>query len=314
MAGDRGSHLAWVPPALVALAAMLWGTDGLWRTALIRTTPAPTIVFWEHVILVIAIGWIVWIAREELRSLNGGDWAALIVIAVGASALATVLFTQAFSMASPTTVLLLQKTQPLFAIGLAALMLREPLPGRFWMMAPIALLGAFFIMFGDTGPLDFFGSTGGSVTGAALALGAAILWGAGTVLGRRLLGKLSFTTLTSLRFTLALPALAIVALANGWGGVPATEQWPNLLATALLSGLAGLLIYYRGLRETPAAVATLCELSFPVSAVILNYFLLGAALTTYQAVGIVLLWGALAAMQHRSVPAERRMVQVEPAT
>jgi len=246
--------------------------------------------------------------------LNLGDWAALIVIAVGASTLATVLFTQTFSMGSPTTVLLLQKTQPLIAIGLAALMLREPLPGRFWLTAPVALAGAFFIMFGDAGPLEFFGATGGSPAGAALALGAAILWGAGTVLGRTLLGKLSFPTLTSLRFTLALPALAVVAFANGWGGVLAAEQWPNLLATALLSGLAGLLIYYRGLRETPAAIATLCELCFPISAVILNYFLLGAALTAYQAIGIVLLWGALAAMQHRSVPAGRRVAQVEPAT
>jgi hypothetical protein len=37
----------WLGPALVALAAMLWGTDGLWRTGLINSGwPAFTIVTW----------------------------------------------------------------------------------------------------------------------------------------------------------------------------------------------------------------------------------------------------------------------------
>jgi drug/metabolite transporter (DMT)-like permease len=275
--------------------------------------PATTIVFWEHVLLVAVTGWLLWRGRDQLRRLNAGDWIAALVISVGASGMATVLFTHAFTQASPTTVLLLQKTQPLIAISLAGLMLREPLPGRFWPLLPVALLGAFFIMVGDTGPLAFLSQAGGSPLGALEALAAAALWGAGTVLGRRLLVKLEFPILTALRFALALPALAVIAFAFGFGGAPGPSQiWP-LLATTLLAGLAGILLYYRGLRDTPAAVATLCELSFPITAVLLSVLVQGVPLKLEQVFGIALLWGALALMQHRPAPAGEVVGEALPA-
>jgi drug/metabolite transporter (DMT)-like permease len=305
---DR-KRLSILPPALVAFAAMLWGTDGFWRVELLKTLTAPAIVFWEHVILVLATGWLIWRDRRDLASLRRADWLAVLLIGVGASALATVLFTQAFRLSSPTTVLLLQKTQPLVAISLAALVLREPLPGRFWPLLPLALLGAYLITFGDTGPLASLSALGDRPLGAAMALGAAALWGAGTVLGRRLLSQVSFPTLTALRFGAALPALTLLLLVQGGWGVPGAAQLPSLLALALVAGLAGLLLYYRGLRETPAAVATLCELFFPVTAILLNTILLNTPVTMNQVVGIALLWGALALMRHHPVPARRSTVE-----
>lgn len=296
------TRLAVLPPVMIAFAAMLWGTDAVWRTDLLRTLTAPAIVFWEHVILVTATGWLLWRDRLSLGRLNRGDWAAALVIGIGASALATVLFTQAFRLASPTTVVLLQKTQPIFAISLAWLLLREPLPVRFWPVLPLALLGAYLISFGDTGPIRSLSTVADAPRGAAMSLGAAALWGAGTVLGRRLLGKVSFPTLTALRFTAALPALAIVAATLGWA-VPARGALLPLFVLALVAGLAGLLIYYRGLRDTPAAVATLCELSFPVTAIIVNAVLLDSPVSPNQVLGIALLWGAIALMRHRSVRA-----------
>jgi drug/metabolite transporter (DMT)-like permease len=295
-------------PFLVAFAAMLWGTDGIWRSELIAAMPSHAIVLWEHILLTLATGWILWRDRAALARLDGGDWTAALVIAAGASALATVLFTAAFQFASPTTVLLLQKTQPLVAIALAAALLREPLPARFWPMLPVALVGTYFITFGTDSPLASFGEGAAVPVGALMALGASALWGAGTVLGRRLLGRLDFSTLTALRFTLALPALVIWTLAAGYAA-PGAGQIAPLIATALLSGLLGLLLYYRGLRETPAAVATLCELCFPITAVLLNVVVLGVGVSAAQVVGIALLWGALAGMRHRPAP----VVELVPA-
>src|SRR5260370_36866356 len=52
-----------------------------------------------------------------------------------------------------------------------------------------------------------------------LALGAAALWASGTVLGRFALGSISFWSMTSLRFTLALPVLVVIVLVqSGLGG------------------------------------------------------------------------------------------------
>jgi drug/metabolite transporter (DMT)-like permease len=300
-----------LPPVLVAIAAMLWGTDALWRTELLKALSAPALVFWEHVVLVLVTGWLLWRDRRDVATLQPADWLAVILVGMGASALATVLFSEAFRRASPTTVLLLQKTQPLVALSLAAALLREPLPGRFWALLPVALVGAYLISFGDTGPIASLAAAGDRPLGAAMALGAAALWGAGTVLGRRLLARLAFPTLTALRFAVALPALAVAATFGGWS-VPGAAQLPPLLAVALIAGLIALLLYYRGLRDTPAAVATLCELSFPVTAILLNTVVLQTPVTPNQVMGIALLWGALALMRHRPVPARKAAKATTP--
>ena len=249
-AGGDGAGGSLLPPSLIVFAAMLWGTDALWRTSLLTTLSAPAIVFWEHVLLVAATGWLLWRARPVLAKLSASDWFAVALVGVGASAIATVLFTGAFRMASPTTVVLLQKAQPLVAITLAAVLLREPLPPAFWPLLPVALLGTYLISFGDTGPLASLTTLGERPLGAAMALGAAALWGAGTVLGRLLLDKVTYPVLTALRFTAALPALAIGVAVTGWA-VPTPAALPALLALALIAGGAGLLLYYRGLRTRP---------------------------------------------------------------
>jgi len=309
-AGRRG----WLPPALVAGAAMLWGTDAIWRTEILKTLTAPAIVFWEHVILVAATGWLVWRDRAALRSLSRADLIAILVIGFGASALATVLFTQAFRLTNPTTVVLLQKTQPLVAIAAAWVLLREPLPSRFWWLLPVCMAGAYLISFGSTRPLTSLSAVGNAPLGVAFALGAAFFWGMGTVLGRRMLGKLSFHTLTALRFTTALPALAVALIVLGWR-TPTAGSLPSLLFLALVAGLIGLLLYYRGLQGTPAAVATLAELSFPITAIVVNAIVLDAGVAPRQIVGIALLWGGIALMRHRIVAPTigRKRADAQPA-
>ena len=72
------------------------------------------------------------------------------------------------------------------------------------------------------------------------------------------------------------------------------------LRAGLMAGLVGLvlvagamLLYYRGLSRTPASAATLAELTFPVSAALVNYLAFDAVLTWSQWGGMVLLAGAI---------------------
>ena len=67
---------------------------------------------------------------------------------------------------------------------------------------------------------------------------------------------------------------------------------------ALLPGLIAMLFYYRGLRTTPAPVATLAELAFPATALIVNYVALGATVDAAQLSGFAILWGTIASL-HR---------------
>ena len=56
-----------------------------------------------------------------------------------------------------------------------------------------------------------------------------------------------------------------------------------------MPGLVALLLYYRGLSGTKASYATLAEISFPASAVVLNWAFLGVAVSTNQILGFALL-------------------------
>jgi drug/metabolite transporter (DMT)-like permease len=113
----------------------------------------------------------------------------------------------------------------------------------------------------------------GRLEAGLLALGAAAFWASGTVLGRYALGSISFWSMTSLRFTLALPVLLVIVMLqygpSGFTHYQASDWWPNLLAIALVPGLLALLLYYRALSKTPASLATIAEMAYPVAATLI---------------------------------------------
>jgi drug/metabolite transporter (DMT)-like permease len=295
--------------ALVALGAALWGTDGAFRQPLVaapaRWSPY-TIVLYEHVILTVVVAPYLIPRWRSLRRLDRGGWLAALGVAWGGSALATLAFTTAFEYGNPDVVVLLQKTQPLWAIAAAAVVMRErPLRKLGWFLAP-ALVGTYLLSFGTMAPADAF--TGAQGRAAMLALVAAALWGAATAFGRRALVALEPQMVTAVRFTLALPLLAVIALYEGAAAPPAAahaSDWPRLVGLALVPGLAALLLYYRGLVHTPASVATFAELAFPATALVVNYYVLGATVSPSQLLGFGILWATIALL-HRlpvSLPA-----------
>lgn len=270
--------------ALVAIGAGLWGTDPLFRQELALQLPASVIVLVEQFLPALLIApFALRGLRRARQSLNAGDWVALIFLGCGASALATLLFTQAFTYGNPTTPVLLQQIQPLFALIGARFLLGERLQRRFGLYLLGGMVGAYLIAFAN--PLSV--GLRGWVP-ALLSVSAAGMWGMGTVLGRRLGAKLPFEELTALRLVFGLLAAGAVVALQGKTGVLAHHNAKAVLALVLLAlvpGLFALLIYYRGLRGTPASAATLGELAFPFSALLLNYLVFHTSLSLTQWLG-----------------------------
>jgi drug/metabolite transporter (DMT)-like permease len=205
---------------------------------------------------------------------------SVLVIGAGSSALATTMFTAAFRLGDPITPQVLQKLQPVIALVLAAVFLGERLrPSFVWFAVP-ALAGAWLLSFKDP-----FAVGVTSLYAAGLALGAAALWAAGTVLGRAASAELAFRHLTALRFGVGLLALAVIAGLTGTPLVVDASAAGNILVLALVPGLLALLLYYRGLRQTPASRATLAELAFPITAALVGVTLLDGHLDGSQWVG-----------------------------
>ncbi|MGN7360205.1 DMT family transporter [Paenibacillus sp. SAF-054] len=290
---------------LVVLGAALWGADPLFRIILLREHITPTqIVLLEHLVIALFVAPVLWKHRAEMKGLKMRHIGALLFLSWGGSAIATILFTLGLTHGNLNAVLLLQKLQPIFAILMARMLLKEKLPKQFGFLLVLALAGTYLLTFGFTFP---FGHMNDFVkVGSLLSLGAAALWGGSTVMGRLMVGKMEYETVTSLRFILALPLLIGITINQGdpWqiptGAGPLAAVSLNLLGQALLPGLFSLLVYYKGLTTTKASVATLAELSFPMVGVLINWIVFNEVVTIAQACGFVLIWAALFAISRRS--------------
>lgn len=276
---------------LVALAAALWGTDALLRQPLAGALPAATIVFWEHLIIVVVLVPFLPAAYRAFRAASGRERAALVVIGAGASAVATALFTEAFRYGDPVTPVVLQKLQPLIAVAVAAALIGERVRRGYWLFAGPALAGAWLMAFRD--PLE---AAPQAVTAALLAVGAAALWAVGTVLGRLVGRSVSSRDVTVLRFAIGLPASAVVLALTGGPVAVTPAQLGPLALLALIPGLLGLALYYVGLRSTPAARATLAEMAFPVTAALIGVTLLGTELVPTQWLGLAVIVASVTAL------------------
>lgn len=277
-------------PWLVALASLLWAVDAPFRKFLTQGLSSTTIVFMEHITIAVLVFLFLFRYLRELKNLSWKDWLAVIFIAFGGSALATVFFTQSFRYVNPSVAILLQKVQPLIAILLAVAVLREKLSKRFWLWAVAAIFGAYLVSFPGIGIKNL--ELSGGTLGVLFALLAAFFWGGSTVFGRFVLRKISFQAMTAVRFLAALiflfglqvyyRKLPEVAGASG-------KDWLFVLIIAILAGFVSLFIYYRGLRFTRASIATIAELAFPFAAVIVNWIFLDAKLDFGQITGGLIL-------------------------
>jgi|ERR1035437_1679836 drug/metabolite transporter (DMT)-like permease len=280
--------------ALVAAGAAMWGSDGALRAPLVSHWSPWTIVLYEHIILTVLVAPRLVRGAAAIARIPRRGWLAVLGVAWGGSALATLAFTFAFQYGNPDVVILLQKTQPLWALAAAALALGER--PRAWLVpvAAAALAGTYLLSFGALAPAHAFAGAQGRA--ALLALVAAALWGSATVLGRSALTHMEPDVLTGLRFACALPLLAVIAATQG-ALVPSAvtaADWVRLVLLAVISGLVGMMLYYRGLRRTPASIATFAELAFPASALVINYLVLGATIDAVQLIGFFVLWGTIA--------------------
>ena len=285
----------YLPALAVIFAAFLWSFDGFIRQNLFAL-PSFLIVSLEHVIGAILFlpllirGW------KEVSSLGQRGWISVLWISIFGGVLGTFFYTKALSYVNYidlSVVVLLQKLQPIFAIALAGVILKEKITKRFLILAFAAIVGGYLVTFGSSSINDWDDKT---IIAALLALLAAFSWGSSTVLGKHALNRLSFTTVTSLRLAITASVTAFVLLSTGQYDAinnMTLSHWGFIVLIVLSTGSLALFFYYYGLNKLPASHATLYELFWPLSAVGLDWFIRGNILSLPQWVGAILLLGAI---------------------
>jgi drug/metabolite transporter (DMT)-like permease len=280
-------------PVLVIIAASLWAVDGIVLRPSLYTLPVTLVVFVESSIVALILAPFFKKHFIVFKKLAPKDWLAFIGVALFGGAIGTMAITRALfyvDFVNLSIVVFIQKMQPIFAIALAGLLLKEKLKKEFFIWAGLAIAGAYIMTFGFNFPNL---KTGDKTTIAALfALLAAFSFGSSTVLSKRALRNVGYEIGTYLRFSITALIMLIIVLSSGTivsvSEITSNQLWIFLII-AFSTGGPAIFLYYYGLKNISASVATICELAFPLVAVVLEYFVHDNILSPIQWVGATML-------------------------
>ncbi|MCF7794875.1 EamA family transporter [Patescibacteria group bacterium] len=279
----------------IILAALLWSIDGLFIRPSFYTLPAALVVFWEHFLGFIVLSPFILLNWKKIKKLSRKNWGAVIWVSLFGGAIGTIMITKAFFSAMDgettfATVVVLQKLQPIFALFLARIILKEKLPKNFYFWAIIAIVASYVLAFASYGfdifSVDLFKSA------AILAILAAFAFGSSTVFGKRIANHLNFKALSALRFAITtFIVLVYLLFTNGLSasiGI-GVEQWQLLALIVFTSGAGAIFLFYFGLRRVSASTTTILELFWPFSALILDYIFNNNYLSTIEIIAVLVL-------------------------
>lgn len=282
----------------IIFAGIAWGLDGLLRSQITGVSPL-TIVTIEHAIGFVVIA-IIGINHFRFPRLSMKAWFALLGVALFSGLIGTYAFTWAMAnvhFSSFWVLFLLLKLQPLFAILAALIFLGERPKKGFYPLAVLAIVCAYFLSFWKGGLS--LPALGDDTTRAVLAgLIAALCWGSATVFSKYLsVQGYKARTMTAYRLglvsILGVISLGILTLfgVQDTLSLPA-DPWQFLLIVtgiALLSGVLGTTMYYRGIKHTHATQASIYELAFPITGFIIDIFVQHKTPDSFQITGGIFL-------------------------
>lgn len=285
------------------LACLLWGMDTLIRYPLVERGINPvTIVFYEHFILTILFSFNLIPNLKRIGELKIADVFSFLVIGGLGSAIATVAFTESFQYLNPSLVILLQKFQPVVAIILASIILKEEVQKQFVAWAFVSLLGGLLVSSPDIERFYSLMVSNFSAVTSDVAIkgyglvGISILgWGAATVFGKRL-SMVGFETKSIMagRFVTGFVVLIPFIQWNRTLLLPHGEDYLRILIMVMISGALAMWFYYQGLQKLSAKTTAIAEMFFPFFAIIVNWVFLGKQLTELQLIGgAILIFGSL---------------------
>jgi drug/metabolite transporter (DMT)-like permease len=277
----------------ICVAATLWGLDGIVLTPRLYSLNIGMVVFIFHALPFLLMNIFMYKEYKYIKSFTKSDVLMFLLLSLFGGAVGTLAIVKALFLVNfkaLTIVVLLQKLQPVFAITLAALLLGEKLKRNFLWWSLLAISAGYFLTFGFH--LPDFGTGGQTALAAGFSLLAAFAFGSSTVFSKKVLQKYSFFTATFYRYAFTSVIMLLFVLSTGmWKSIPLItgSQWVIFVIIGLTTGSGAIFLYYFGLTRIRAMLATICELCFPVSAILFDYLVNHKVLSPIQWVSAAVL-------------------------
>jgi drug/metabolite transporter (DMT)-like permease len=270
----------------ISLAATMWGLDGVVLTPRLYNLDVGLVVFILHALPFLLMHSFLYQEYKYLKKFTRQDYLVILLIALFGGAIGTMSIVKALFLINfkeLSIVVLLQKLQPVFAISLAALILKERLNKYFIIWASVALMGGYFLTFGLETPDLKTGSN--TLLSAMYALLAAFSFGSSTVFSKMILWRYNYKTATFYRYGFtSLIMLFYIAVFGKTVQLDhvTTTNWIIFLVIAFTTGSGAIFLYYFGLNHIKASLAVMCELFFPISTIVFDYIFNDSRLSLVQ--------------------------------
>jgi DME family drug/metabolite transporter len=275
--------------ALIALAAISWGTTGAVTTVLVARADATPLLI-GAVRMFMAAVLLVGAARllGRAREAAAGDRARCVIAGVCNAGFQAAYFTAVTLTGIAIAALIAICSAPILIAALAALLLGERLTARLGLAVLLGVGGTTLLVIGPRAT----GTAPHPAAGVGWALLAGLAYALYVVVAKTAVARMAPLPVAAWTFATAAVVMAPALLQEGAGRQIALG-WPWFVYLGTVTTAAAYALYTVGLRHVPAAAAGVAALLEPLTATLLGVVVFGERLGLAGWVGATLLLGAL---------------------
>ena len=278
---------------MLVTAMLIFGTLGLF----VRNVPVSSgeLALYRAILATGMIGLFLLVTRQPVPFAAIKKEVPLLLLSGAAMGFNWILLFEAYRYTTVSAATLSYYFAPVIVTVISPFLFREKLSLRQILCFVMSTVG--IVMITATGDLS---AGSNNLVGIAFGLGAAVLYATGILLNKFIKGVAGLHR-TFLQFLAAIAVLIPYVAFSGAFSLGALDGmgWLNLLILGLVHTGVAYCLYFPALKDLPGQRAAILSYLDPLVAVLLSVTVLGEGMTTWQAVGGVLilgftLWDALA--------------------
>ena len=267
----------------ILLASIMWAIEPIfvklsYETSDFIQTNAIRAIF----ALLIAFIYILIKRKPKEMKISKKEIAPMIYIALVATLFADFMYVFSLSHVSVVNAVIIGHMQPVFIVLFGIFILKTDKLTYFDYIGILIMILSGILV--TTGTLENLMNFKFGTIGDLFVLSAAIAWATTAIVTRKYVKHLNTGVLAFYRFSIAAVVLSIFLIVNNRFFIANYYQ----VAVGIIIGL-GTILYYESLTRIKAAQTSALELSTPVFAAVLAYFMLSEVPTIMQFVGVGLL-------------------------
>jgi drug/metabolite transporter (DMT)-like permease len=294
----------------LALAILAWALNYIALKLVYKQFTASQLAFLRYLVMYAALLVICLVSKESLEVPRKDFW-RLMFFGFCTMGAYMFFFLEGMRWSTPAEGAILLNTTPILTMILAAVIVKEKLRPGSLVGAIVAFTGIVLV------------TSQGAVLGQHKMLGygllelGALTWAYSIVIMKPLLGRYSPVRLMTLSMPGGFLPMLIYWLYRDHGVMPLASVtplgWLEFGHVAMLSGVMGFLLFYRGVHEIGPAEAAMWMYFVPPLTAVFQWMFTGTVLSLWQFLGLFVVIAGVATAQHFRAVGEVAVAPAEPA-